>query len=67
MLRMRARLTVSTGRAIFMTVSSWGWVRGPTGAIATAGAGIASAAKAEAATAADLATSPITRAAAGAV
>jgi hypothetical protein len=48
MLRMPARPTVSTGRAIFMTVSSWGWVRGPTGAIATAGAGIASAAVVEA-------------------
>ena len=54
-----ARPWVITGRDISTTASSLAWAPGAAGAIATAGAGIASAVKAEAATAADLVTFPI--------
>src|ERR1039458_9607539 len=44
---MPARLTVIMGRATSITASSWAWAHGPTGAMATAGATIASSATVE--------------------
>jgi hypothetical protein len=43
----RAHRLVITARGIFTTASSWAWVRGEAGDIATAGADIASRAKVE--------------------
>ena len=52
--RTLARPMAITGRSTSTTASSWAWAHGPAGAMATAGAAIASRAKAGEATAADL-------------
>src|ERR1035437_7178196 len=69
MLLTTARPMDFTGRATFTTASSWAWVRGPVGAMATAGVIIASvmaAAEALAAAAAPWPIAAVLRAAAGA-
>ena len=57
-LRTSARPWVITGRDISTTAFFWAWARGAVGAIATAGAGIASAVKVAGDTTADLAALP---------